>query len=538
MLRKPFFWAILLLVLLIGGGAVSYYYNFQGFKTYVDTLRGAPSATSQAEKVATAPVTTGDLSIKVSGVGNILASKEVVLGFGTSGIVKTIAVQPGDEVQVGTVLATLDDTTARYNVVQAGAAVEQAQLQLSKLIDPTVDSVATARANLAAAESTLTALTQPTASSVAAARSNLVSAQQAYAKLVGPTDANTLASLQSDLQTAQVAVAKAQTAYNQVAWRNDVGTTTESANLQTATLAYEKAKAAYALATEAPTADTVSAARAKISSAQDTLNNLTNPDPNLIAADKAKVVSAQAALDDLLKGGVPQDIQLAQVAVQTAQNTLHSHMLDLDSTVITSPITGTVTTVNVTIGQQASNGSAITVDQFPEVRFWIDETDLSKIAVGDPVDITFSSYDTLTFTGKVVRIDPALVTVNNSPTVQVWATFDPKQHPAKLLYGMDADVEVVAGQATNALLVPVTALRQIGPGQYVVFAMQPNGELQMQPVKVGLKDAVNAQILDGVTAGEQVSISGSSTGQGGGQGGANRTGGQGAQGRANAGAGR
>ena len=515
MLRKPLFWATLIIVLIVGGAAASYYYNVRGLQDYVDTLRGVPTTTAaQAEKVATSPVTTGDLSLKVSGVGNILASNEVVLGFGTSGIVKAIAVQPGDTVKVGSLLATLDDTTARFNVVQAGASVRQAQLQLSKLTDPTVDSVATARANLAAAQAALTQLTEPPASQVAAARSNLVSAQQAYSKLTGPSDANTLTSLQSDLKTAQIAVAKAQTAFNQVAWRNDVGTTAESAALQTATLAYEKAKAAYALAIEPATSDTVSADRAKISSAQDALSQLTNPDANLIAADKAKVTAAQAALDALLNGGVQQDVQLAQVAVQTAQNTLHSKMLDLASTVITSPITGTVTTVNVTIGQQASNGSAITVDQFPEVRFWIDETDLSKIAVGNPVNITFSSYDTLTFVGKVVRIDPALVTVNGSPTVQVWATFDPKQHPAKLLYGMDADVEVVAGQAQNALLVPVAALRTLAPGQYAVFVLQANGELQMTPVKVGLKDAVNAQILSGVQAGDQVSISGGGAGAG------------------------
>ena len=311
--------------------------------------------------------------------------------------------------------------------------------------------------------------------------------------------------------------------------------TTESADLQSATIAYEKAKADYNLSAEGATADTVSAARAKISSAQDTLNQLVHPDANTVTAAKAKAAAAQAALDYVMKGGNPQDVALSQLAVQTAQDNLHSKMLDLASTVITSPITGTVTTADVTIGQQASTGSAITVDQFPQVRFWIDQTDLSKTAVGNAVSVTFSSYDTLTFVGKIVRIDPALVTVNNSPTVQVWATIDPNQHGVKLLYGMDADVEVISGEARNAVLAPVQALRQLTPGQYAVFVMQPNGELQMRPVKVGLKDAVNAQILDGLEGGEQVSISGTGSGQ---AGGANRTGQGGTNTGANAGAGR
>jgi len=205
-------------------------------------------------------------------------------------------------------------------------------------------------------------------------------------------------------------------------------------------------------------------------------------------------------------------------------------MLDLANTVITSPITGTVTAADVTIGQQASTGSAITVDQTPQVRFWIDESDAGKVAVGNTVNVTFGAYDTMTFTGKIVRIDPALVTVNGSNTVQVWASVDQTEHPVQLLYNMSADVEVISGEARNALLVPVQALRQLTPGQFAVFVKPANGDLEMRPVKVGLRDAINAQILDGVKAGEQVSIA-SARATGTTQTGATRTGGAaGAQG--------
>lgn len=538
MLRKPLFWAILLIVLVLGGGAAGYYYNVRGLKTYVDELSGVQTAATQTETVATAPVTTGDLVIRVDGVGNLLASKELKLGFGTSGVVKSVGVKPGDQVEVGTVLATLDDTTARYDVVQAGVALRQAQLQLAKLTQPTAANIANAKATLASAQADLTKLTQPSASQIAAAQNNLVSAQQAYGVLVGAVDPNKQTSLQAGLKTAEVALAQAQSAYNKIAWRGDVGATTESANLQSATIAYEKAKADYNLSAEGATADAVSAARAKISSEQDALNQLMHPDANAVEAAKAKVASAQAQLDDLMAGGAPQDVELAQLSVQQAQDSLRSKMMDLANTVITSPITGTVTTVDVTIGQQASTGSAITVDQTPQVRFWIDETDAGKVVVGNTVNVTFGAYDNLTFTGKVVRIDPALVTVNGSNTVQVWASVDESQHPVNLLFNMSADVEVVSGEARNALLVPVQALRQLAPDQFAVFVKPATGDLEMRPVKVGLRDAINAQIISGVNEGEQVSIGSARTGQSG----ASRTGtGTGArtnQGAANAGAGR
>jgi multidrug efflux pump subunit AcrA (membrane-fusion protein) len=71
---------------------------------------------------------------------------------------------------------------------------------------------------------------------------------------------------------------------------------------------------------------------------------------------------------------------------------------------------------------------------------------------------------------------------------------------------MNVEVEIVAGEAHNALLVPVQALRQIGADQYVVFVVGADGELEMRPVEVGLQDYVNAEILSGVTRGEVLSI--------------------------------
>ena len=82
---------------------------------------------------------------------------------------------------------------------------------------------------------------------------------------------------------------------------------------------------------------------------------------------------------------------------------------------------------------------------------------------------------------------------------------------------MNAEVEIIAGEARNAVLVPIQALREIAPDQYAVFVVQPNEELELRMVEVGLKDYVNAEILSGLEVGESVSVgaaesSGTSTG--------------------------
>ena len=71
---------------------------------------------------------------------------------------------------------------------------------------------------------------------------------------------------------------------------------------------------------------------------------------------------------------------------------------------------------------------------------------------------------------------------------------------------MNVEVEVVAGEAQNALLVPVQALRELGEDQYAVFVVDADGELELRPVEVGLQDYVNAEIVSGLQRGEVVSV--------------------------------
>lgn len=126
--------------------------------------------------------------------------------------------------------------------------------------------------------------------------------------------------------------------------------------------------------------------------------------------------------------------------------------------------------------------------------------------MGNPVHIVFEALPDLTFEGRLLRIDPALVTVDGTPAVQCWASIDLSQRPAVLLSGMAVEVEVISAEARNVLLVPLEALRELGEGRYAVFVVQPDGELELRPVEVGLHDLVNAEIRSGLSEGEVVSL--------------------------------
>ena len=141
----------------------------------------------------------------------------------------------------------------------------------------------------------------------------------------------------------------------------------------------------------------------------------------------------------------------------------------------------------------------------PQVRFWVEETDLTSVAPGNAVNVVFEALPDYTFPGAILSVDPALVTIGNTPAIEARASIDISAHVVRLLSGMNAEVEIVAAEARNALLVPIEALRELGTDMYAVFVVLPNGELELRPVEVGLRDYVHAVILSGLEAGEVVS---------------------------------
>jgi multidrug efflux pump subunit AcrA (membrane-fusion protein) len=137
---------------------------------------------------------------------------------------------------------------------------------------------------------------------------------------------------------------------------------------------------------------------------------------------------------------------------------------------------------------------------------YLDETDLDLIDVGYEVEVLFDAFPDQVFKGQVIRVDPVLVEMEGAPTIQALASLERGDNDSiwPLPSGLNASVEVIAGRAENALLVPVEALRELGPGQYAVMIMVGD-EPQMRQVEVGLMDYAYAEIISGLEEGDQVS---------------------------------
>lgn len=506
MKRKRWIWIVLLAVALLASGVGYLYYN----NIYLQAQEPV-----QQETMATYTATRGDLVLTASGSGTLEPASEVGLAFRSSGVLAEMLVKVGDKVDAGQVVARLDDTDARDQLTQAQINFRQAELSLAGVANVSASDLAAAEASLSSAKANLTALTSPAGGQeLLAAQQSLKSAKEALADLLDGPDQDTVDSARADLTLAAMSLQIAQAAYDKVADKATIGSSQEAMDLWQATTNYEKAKAEYNKAVAGATEDEISDARAQVAQAQAALDALlAEPDPDGVAAAKANVAEAQAKLDELLAGGSASALEAAQLSVQQAQLDLQSAQRTLANTELVSTVSGTVIAIDAQVGESVGTSAIITVADLeePQILFWVEESDLTSVAPGNAVNIVFEALPDYAFSGTILRIDPVLATVSNVSAVQCYASVDLSAHPVELLSGMNAEVEVVAGEARNAVLVPLTALRELGTDQYAVFVVQANGEMEMRVVEVGLADYVNAAIVSGLEVGEVVSL-GTSTG--------------------------
>ena len=219
---------------------------------------------------------------------------------------------------------------------------------------------------------------------------------------------------------------------------------------------------------------------------------------------RVDLLDAQAALD-IVKTG-PDALNAPIAAFGTEMAKLEQARLLVESTRLTAPFDGKTTTLNAVAGQTVGTTPIMTISTTEKllVRFYLDETDLDKVAVGNRVTFTFDAYQNQPVDGEVVIVEPTLQVVDGTPVIVVWASL-PTETELNLMSGMTVDAEVIAGESLKTLIVPVQALRELAPGSYAVFIVQADGQLVMTPVTVGLRDFANAEILSGVKVGDVVS---------------------------------
>jgi macrolide-specific efflux system membrane fusion protein len=131
------------------------------------------------------------------------------------------------------------------------------------------------------------------------------------------------------------------------------------------------------------------------------------------------------------------------------------------------------------------------------------ESDVAKLAVGDPATVTISALGGAKLAAHIAAIDPTAS--SSSSVVQYTVTFALDRTNKKLRPGMTTTVAVTIAEKDNVLQVPSAAVTGSGPNARVT--VMKNGVSQPIPVVAGLAGDSSTQIVSGLSAGQTYVIS-------------------------------
>jgi RND family efflux transporter MFP subunit len=297
---------------------------------------------------------------------------------------------------------------------------------------------------------------------------------------------------------------QAQEAYNKIAYRGDVGSTQQAMDLQTATIDYDTAKAAYEQATAPPTQADVQTALKAIKDAQSQLEALQATKAD-VAAAQAEVASAEATLAGLVDGPTEAERRVAEVAVKQSQLALDEAKANLAQAKLVAPSPGTVITVGVEVGQQATAGlSAVTLADVTTLELTINvaEVDIPKVEIGQSAQISIDALPDRTFSGVVSRIAPSSSSdsgvVNYPVTIRLHNLDLQGVRP-----GMTAVATLVNKTAAAGWLVPTNAVQEF-EGETTVTVVR-NGQRSQVKVTRGNSQGEWTEVQSSdLKAGDQV----------------------------------
>jgi HlyD family secretion protein len=417
-------------------------------------------AGSGEEETRTTVVERGTLRVTVSASGRIQPEAEVELSFDVPGEVSEVAVELGDPVETGQLLARLETTDLERAVAQAELNLQQALLRLERLEEP-------------------------------------------------PEEA--------EIRRAEHAVAQAEAALEvaQINRRTVLSSTLLNETLDDARSEYDDAKADYEENLEQyedgdldywyvdRALERYEDAQLALSRVQHQVDLQLESATNDVTRAWQNYQEAQDNLEKLLEGTDPREVELAQLDVDAAELALENARADLEAAQLTAPFDGVVADVNVTAGEMAPTGlpAIVLVDASRfHINVSVDEIDVANLETGLPVEITVDALSNEVFTGFVERIGPAATVDQGAVSYPLEITLDPTDAPLRA--GMSATAVIMVEEIAEQLLIPNWIVRiDENTGQTYVFEQTPEGP-QRVDVELGIRYEGSSQVLAGLQEGQ------------------------------------
>lgn len=457
-----------------------------------------------------------NLKETVLSTGQVVSKIDLNLSFQGSGVVRRVLVKEGDKVGQGKLLAALDQSGALATLTSARGTLGQAQANYDKLVNGAStgdiqalqDAVLTAKTNL----------NNTYNSSLNTLNNAYTAIYNAYTTVTSVQNSNFGASDQEGIKVQEsknnisAKMANAQSIISAALSDHNIdlaiSNLTDNLNSTLGSLQIVRDQCDQGIyyskvsATDKTSLDTQKSA---IITAITSISTLQNS----IASYKTSLKTAENNLSAKQASPRQEDIDLYKAQILSAQGQVDSAQSVLNNSVIIAPSAGTITQVDIKVGEQSTPSKAVMILQDIgdlHVEADVSEANVASLQIGQDIDYTFDALGPdQHFAGKVLTINPASTVISGVVNYKVTGNFDniPNIKP-----GMTANMTILVAQKDNALAVPSTAIINKNNKQYVrVIDDSKKKTFHEVGVQTGLQaDGGLVEIIFGLSEGQKIVI--------------------------------
>ena len=456
-----------------------------------------------------------DLKQTVLATGQVTSETDLKLSFNSSGIVKSINVKVGEKVKAGQILASLDQVSELASLSSARGALAGANARLKRIIEGasneeiTLAQVALDNAkrdyeNIKIAQETL----------VENAYHNLLNSTPEAVPEDGTSD-YTAPIISGTYNLGKEGIIKLRLYYSSGGISFSASGLTEGIGVNNEITAQPIGNSGlyikFSSASEMNERDWVIEIPNKKAS-----NYLTNYNAyqSAIKTQNSTLSSAlsiikQREAELALRTATARnsDIELAQADVLSASGQVGMAQAKYNNTIITAPVDGTITSIDIKIGELAQLMKEVIVLQdvsnvYLEAN--INEANIANLSLGLPIDISFDAFGSdKIFNGFITKIDPSSTIISGVVNYKITASVE---QVSNLRPGMTANMTIKAKEKNHVLVVPSRSIltAKDGTQSLRIITNKKNKKYKEVKITTGLEgDNGMVEVLSGVSDGDE-----------------------------------
>ncbi len=442
-----------------------------------------------------------DVSKTVLASGKVVSETDLSLSFQKSDIVKSINVKVGDKVKAGTVLASLSNASDFANLTRAKGTLLGAEARYRKILE------GAGNADVVAAEDALKNAINTQDRLVENARRTLFSADLIAEPSKTDMDSSNAPTISG------VYLGQSETSYNLfLEQSNKTMSFTGPERGDITVLTLKQPFGTKGLYITFPTAS--------YSFSDEWVINIPNKNGknytanlnayNAAVANREEVLGAAKSKIDILKTAARKsDVDAALADVLVAKAGVASAEAELEKTIVRAPSDGTITKIDIKLGDLAqSNSPVITLQDVSNlyIESNVNEADIVGVKVGQPVDITFEAFgkDKI-YSGEISLVNIGATTNNSVVNYKVKAILKDIEN---IRSGMTADIKISTFKMEDVIAIPSRYIGEEGNGHYVyIVEDEKKAKVRKQIIQKGeIADGGIVVILNGLNVNDKIAL--------------------------------